>query len=298
MNKTLLFLLMAFFAAFAVSCFDSDEDDGGWPKCDSSNEGDLIKDALDYYVCRNGQWWPASSQDKDKLYQWNCSAENNGEIKTGDMTGNEYICYNNRWKLATDFEKDTWQWPCSNENYGEMKIGDFSGKEYICKEPGSWQMPSGKECLEWASSSGMKEIVYGEPLEYGGETYNTLVIGGQTWLARNLNYYVEGSECYRRCDFHGRDYDLNSALAVCPEGWHLPSNEEWDILAMLADDSFFAENDSILQMPAYIWWTSIGSDKFGTIILAERKKCGVYNFSQNYFEVEEGYSANVRCLKD
>jgi len=81
-----------------------------------------------------------------------------------------------------------------------------------------------------------------------------VVIGTQTWQKRNLNYEVEGSRCYEDspsyCAKYGRLYDWVTAMAlpsycneitctdliktphrgICPEGWHIPSNADWNTL--------------------------------------------------------------------
>ena len=77
-----------------------------------------------------------------------------------------------------------------------------------------------------------------------GQTYKTVTIGKQTWMAENLNYDVQGSYCYldsvEYCSKYGRFYPWNLTKDVCPVGFHLPSKAEWETLIKSAGGEKYA----------------------------------------------------------
>lgn len=63
-----------------------------------------------------------------------------------------------------------------------------------------------------------------------GQTYYYTSIGGLDWLRRSISDDTCGapySNCEATSDVFGRYYSHEEAMAVCPEGWHLPTDAEW-----------------------------------------------------------------------
>ncbi len=67
------------------------------------------------------------------------------------------------------------------------------------------------------------------------QAYPVTRIGDQCWMQKNLDYEAGVSWCYAdniaNCETYGRLYDWNTAMMVCPPGWHLPGDPEWAALA-------------------------------------------------------------------
>ena len=98
-----------------------------------------------------------------------------------------------------------------------------------------------------------------------GQTYKTVVIGSQTWMAENLNFKTDSSFCYNNsagyCEKYGRLYIWESAKSACPRGWHLPTHTEWNTLIKAVGGSSIAGT----KLKSTSGWNNNGNgtDTFG-----------------------------------
>ncbi|MEM7297680.1 MAG: FISUMP domain-containing protein, partial [Bacteroidota bacterium] len=76
----------------------------------------------------------------------------------------------------------------------------------------------------------------GNPVTYE-VSFDTDMPQSMTWMTQNLNFESEESKCKYEsdlnCETYGRLYTWEVAKNVCPDGWHLPSDDEWYLLAFL-----------------------------------------------------------------
>ena len=170
---------------------------------------------------------------------------------------------------------------------------------------------------------------YGELVdERDGQTYKTVKIGDQWWMAENLNFETNSSFCYKDsavyCEKYGRLYTWAAAMdstgtwstngkgcgykktcsltypvqGVCPESWHLPTQTEWNTLFAAVGGKTTAVNmlKSIAGWFANLYSNGNGTDAFSFSALPAgyRSDGGGYNVERNnaYFWGSTEYDSN------
>jgi len=140
---------------------------------------------------------------------------------------------------------------------GSMILPAAAGNYPVTFDVGAasgWNAAAGLEGGTLTISS--HSVEYGT-LDYGGQSYRTVVIGSQIWMAENLNFAGSGGDigvCYNNqvsnCNTYGRLYRWNEVMnlpascnsslcasqvqsphqGICPAGWHVPTDADWTAL--------------------------------------------------------------------
>ncbi|MBN1953309.1 MAG: T9SS type A sorting domain-containing protein [Bacteroidales bacterium] len=135
-----------------------------------------------------------------------------------------------------------------------------------------------------------------------GQTYKSVQIGEQIWMAENLNFFTPEGSAYiehdslNNAEVYGRLYTWETARKVCPSGWKLPSDEEWKILERTIGMSVSASNmggwrgtteGNKLKEPGEEHWLpeNFGTDDYGFTVLP----AGFYSGSDFVFQGEKAY---------
>ena len=181
---------------------------------------------------------------------------------------------------------------------------------------------SGKGAAKSSSSVAFVQPAYavkGEMIdERDGQTYKTVTIGTQIWMAENLKFeYNKGSAksfCYNDdedyCSIYGLLYTWSAAVdsaasfsngckgcgvgkiynpsgtirGICPSGWHLPSIDEWKTLFAAVNRG----DSAAIRLKSTDFWSSDcnGLDSYGFSVLPAgwRNILGNYLSESNFAE--------------
>jgi uncharacterized protein (TIGR02145 family) len=176
--------------------------------------------------------------------------------------------------LTAYLEEEGYICVCKVDEYWGGEIWSEHVMETSCEE----YVSAGKDWSSLGSSSsaavGFKGTFGRLVDDRDGKVYETVTIGTQTWMAENLNYeYVADtvdacdeeeceSYCYENgCETNGHYYELGVVLdyadyfngpddwldtrmngsvfrSICPEGWRLPTLDDWNELYETIDSAY------------------------------------------------------------
>ena len=275
---------------------------------------DEVSAALEsHYICQKREWREATDIEKD-TYKWDEFSKNakDGDVKYGDVIktncyvyengvwrsgkvadcllglrgcteskqgvveqGNDnfwYIGDSKTWRNAMNIEKDTYKQECTE--FGQIVYGNVNKeKAYFCYG------------TEWKPFYGNESVMYGKLEDKrDGKIYRTVKIGTQTWMAENLNYVdsaypsIGPKWCEAdkdSCAMFGLYYSY-SWPSICPDGWHLPSLDEWNMLYDSVE-----HNHNALQAKGFGLWKN-ATDDFGLSVFPVGLYCEDYHGKDYY----------------
>jgi uncharacterized protein (TIGR02145 family) len=120
------------------------------------------------------------------------------------------------------------------------------------------------------------------------EHYELVEIGSQCWMAKNMNYPVEGSWCYgdnnANCEKYGRLYNYETAKTVCPTGYKLPTDGDFKILERQlgmsqaeADKTGWRGTNEGSKLKSQVGWDGNNESGFTVLPAGGREDTGTFS---------------------
>ena len=235
--------------------------------CTAKRGGEMRKATSGrYYSCSNNEWVEISDDVYINTYLYRCTIDGEGErvYKEGDLVygieknTTRYACENEQWRDTKASEEQAGK-ACTRKLQGFIQGDSITCDAREWRPSIFYDYPVDKD---WTNP----ELTYGTLEDKrDGRTYKIIDINGITVMAQNLVYsdsikspYLKGqSECYQNdtinCLKGGRYYRWTAAMnidakwneaspymvdgliktphqGICPDGWHIPTNDEWEKL--------------------------------------------------------------------
>ena len=152
----------------------------------------------------------------------------------------------------------------ARDSYGPTSYGEIILVSSSSATPKDVVLSSSEKSSSSETSVSSSSVATVSNVDYGtltdsrdGKNYKTVKIGNLTWMAENLNFdnsatatgSIDSSFCYdgipANCEKYGRLYQEYATTAVCPEGWRLPTADDWRDLTTTAKSEFGDNNGSL-----------------------------------------------------
>ena len=243
----------------------------GLDKCDNSNLGKVAKTSFGkYFTCKNddrtrtGIRWLSSSALESNTYGIKCDGTDYF-MTPGGVDSSLIVCDFGKWRSALDVERKVGL--CTSEKEGSLEDTDLFG--YVCKSK-KWE-------------------IFTDSLEDGrdGKRYAYRKAVGIYWMIDDW-----------------RDTTFTWAEAQCPDGWKLPTEDEWEELSkQLAGVTANGSQLNLVHVgESNTWWSS--TEKNDSLAVT----ANVWHHPRSYDEslrftlsisaLEKDYRAAVRCVKE
>ena len=244
----------------------------GLGKCNESNLGTVAKTPYNsYFTCKEdnrtytGIRWLSSSVLEANTYGIKCDSTDYFKTETTDRTPRLYVCEFGKWRNALDVEGRVGL--CMSEKEGSLEDTDLFG--YVCKSK-KWEIFT--DSIEDKAS---------------GKRYAYRKAAGLYWMIDD----------WRDTTFTWAEADK------CPEGWRLPTEDEWnDLSKQLAGVTANGSQLNLVHVgESNTWWSS--TEKNDSLAVT----ANVWHHPRSYDEslrftfsisaLEKEKRAAVRCVK-
>lgn len=180
------------------------------------------------------------------------------------------------------------------------------------KTSGLWRTYASVRCVNDTA------ITYSYAGKYGtlmddrdNQEYKTVEINGVTWMAENLRYRPnDEARCYTYMDsiakygcYYQAPFETDSTEPVCPAGWHVSTETDWDNLIKFVGDSAATKLRSVYGWE-HIRWTGLyttvakGKDQYGLNIIPSgcfKDPSQLSSFKNELNKLSKDYSPRV-CI--
>ena len=218
--------------------------------------------------------------------------------------------------------------------YGKVEFGGCPASENSLDSNGDFDNDGISNSLDECpnepgpmDNKGCPTLEYNGPFDQGtftdsrdGKQYAWSILrDGNKWMSENLKFETDESWCYqdkkKNCSSGGRLYTWDAAQSACPNGWHLPTEQEWQNIInsyggereaysalMIKDEHFFKlslsggrqmEGDFCCQGDFGNYWSSTSSSAKATYIDINKT-----NGSIALDKYSKKWGLSCRCIKD